>query len=244
MNPVGRTAPTQRMQILQSVQRQSHQRLYPTLTDPSWLILRRRREIFRRWIAALDGSAFVVLDLGGRLQPYRPLLERRVHRYVAMDIAESPLVDVVARGEQIPLANEQVDLVICTQVLQYLPEPAAVVAEIYRVLKPGGSVLLSVPTICLRDAGLDQEYWRFFPAAQRRLLGAFSEVEIAGEGSSVVGFFRTCNAWVHMFTRYPVLRLLRWVLCPVINLTGECLEWMVGSRNDQFTVNYSVRARK
>ena len=120
-----------------------------------------------------------------------------LRRYVAVDLRQTPLVNVVGRGEQIPFAEAQFDLVICTQVLEYIPEPAAVIAEIYRVLKPGGVLLLSVPAVSPRDA--DEDCWRFLPGALRQLLAAFSHSEVVPEGGSVVGFFRAINVCLNIF---------------------------------------------
>ena len=51
----------------------------------------------------------------------------------------------------------------------------------------------------------------FLPAGIRQLLSAFSEVEIVPEGSSIAGFFRTINLYLHLFARYPAMqRALRY----------------------------------
>jgi SAM-dependent methyltransferase len=236
------------MERLEDVEREARERLYPSLTNPSWLVLRRRREIFQKWLARqdthdLDVRDLDVLDLGGRIQPYRPLLKERARRYVAVDLRQTPLVNIVARGEQIPLASGRFDLVICTQVLEYVPNPAEMIAEIHRVLKPGGCLFLSVPSASVRDA--EQDAWRFLPAALRQLLTGFSELEIVPEGGSLVGFFRTVNVCLHIFVRYKALRMVyRWTICPVLNLCGELLEHIAKSSNDQFTPNYSAWAQK
>jgi SAM-dependent methyltransferase len=222
---------------------QGQKRLYPSLTDTSWLILRARREIFRRWIERDDRRNLTVLDIGGRIQPYRALLEGRIQRYIGIDILETSLVDIVARGEQIPLNGEQCDLVICTQTLQYAYDPALVIGEIYRVLKPGGLLLLSVPAIAIRDA--DEEAWRFFPASLGKLLRQFRATEILPEGGSVVGLFRTINTGFGIIVRYPSLRAVYlWTLCPIINLLGYAIDKCVSSENQQFTANFSVWAMK
>ncbi|HEY3974989.1 MAG TPA: class I SAM-dependent methyltransferase [Candidatus Sulfotelmatobacter sp.] len=243
------------METLGSVAREGRDRLYPSLTNPNWLVLRRRREIFRKWLAApkldshdlgarkLNGRKLDVLDLGGRIQPYRPLLEDRVRRYVAIDLRWTPLVNIVARGEQIPLAGGQFDLVICTQTLEFIPEPAVVIAEIHRVLKPGGCLLLSAPSVYPCES--DSDRWRFLPGSLRQLVAVFGESEIIPEGGSIVGFFRTVNICLNTFVRYPVLRsIFRWTICPLLNLSGELLTRVAGSANDQFAANYSVWARK
>lgn len=231
------------METLEEVNREGRARLHPSLTNPSWLVLRKRREILQRWFAAFGDRKLHVLDLGGRIQPYRPLLNNQLQSYVALDVRRTPLVNVVALGEQIPLLSEHFDLVICTQVLEYVFDLKSLIAEVHRVLKPGGWFLLCVPSAGPRDA--DQECWRFFPAAVHQLLAGFTQVEVLAEGGSITGFFRTINACLNIFVRYPALRsIYRYTLCPVLNLSGALLERISGSANEQFTANYSVRARK
>ena len=231
------------METLESVNRDGMERLYPSLTNPSWLVLRRRREIFQKWLARVDGRDLVVLDVGGRIQPYRPLLRGRIRRYVAVDLHRTPLVNIVARGEQIPMASCQFDLVICTQVLEYVPEPRTVIAEIHRVLKPGGCLLLSVPAVYPRDS--DEDTWRFLPESLRCLLRSFHDVEVVAEGSSVAGFCRTVGVCLVVFARPGFIgQFLRFTLIPGLNLTAALLEWLLTISNDQFAANFGAFAKK
>jgi len=62
-------------------------------------------------------------------------------------------------------------VVLCTQVLEYVPFPQKVVDEMRRVLRPGGYLFLSVPAIFPRDS--DPEYWRFLPSSLLLLLRDF-----------------------------------------------------------------------
>ncbi len=231
------------METLETVLREGRRRLNPSLSDPNWLVLRRRREIFKKWMANLAGAELDVLDVGGRIQPYRSLMDGRIRRYVAIDVRRNALVDVVARGEQTPLPSDYFDLVICTQVLEYVAEPAAVIAEIYRMLKPGGSLLLSVPAIYPYDSAFDS--WRFLPAGLRYLLGSFHTVEIVPEGSSISGFVRTACVGLNMFAKPVFLgTVLRFTLIPVLNLAALALETAAGSSNDQLSANFSALATK
>jgi len=231
------------METLEEVNREGRERLYPSMTNPSWLVLRKRREIFQQWLAGLQPDNLSVLDLGGRIQPYRPLLEGRLRNYVAVDVRRTPLVTVVARGEQLPLAGAQFDLVICTQVLEYVADPASVIAEIHRVLKPGACLLLSVPAIFPRDS--EHDSWRFMPQSLRILLHSFRNIEIVPEGSSIAGLFRTMCVGTIMLAR-PALfsKLLKFTLIPALNLIAFTFEAIAHSSNDQFTANFSVFARK
>jgi SAM-dependent methyltransferase len=228
---------------LNEVMRQSRERLFPSLTNPNWLVLRERRRIFDRWLAQLPSRELDVLDVGGRLQPYRPLIADRLRSYIAVDLRLTPLVNVVARGEHLPLMSTRFDLVICTQMLEYVSQPSLVLGEIHRVLRPGGSLLLSVPSVCPIDAG--EECWRFLPAGLRYLLADFARVEVVAEGGSVAGFFRTVNSCLDIFARYSAVRFLyRHSIAPLVNLSGALLENLSGSQNEQFTANYSVLAQK
>ena len=230
------------MGISEDVIRGSQERLYPSITNPNWLILRRRREIFKHWLRDLRIRPLRALDVGGRLQPYRKLLADDVG-YIAVDIRTTPLVDVVGRGEQLPFASGSFDLVLCTQVLQYVPDPSLVLSEINRVLKPEGALILSVPAAHVRDS--EEECWRFLPAGLRKLLSCFTSIQVVPEGSTIIGFFRTVNVCLGIFARYTAVRLIvRYTIVPLLNLAGLCLEHLARSENDQFAVNYSVMARK
>jgi SAM-dependent methyltransferase len=228
---------------VQELNRRAAHRLNPRLTDPNYLVLRKRSDLFRRWLADVPGTRLLVLDVGGRLQPYRPLVEHRLARYLAVDLKVTALVDIVGRGEQLPLGSGVFDLVFCTQVLEYVPIPSCAAGEFYRVLKPGGVLLLSAPSIFPRDS--DEEYWRFEPASLRMLLAAFSRIEVEPEGGSITGFFRTMNVFLVSCARFEWLkRVLAYSGVPFLNLVGRCLESLALTSNDQFAANYSVLAQK
>ena len=122
--------------------------------NPNWLVLRQRRAIFESGIGRLPEENICVLDVGGRLQPYRELLGTRIGRYVAVDLEFTPLVSAVASGEALPFRDEQFDLVICTQVLEYFAEPQRAARELWRVLRKDGFAFVSAPAIFL--AGLSE----------------------------------------------------------------------------------------
>src|SRR5690242_17423158 len=176
------------MEALDYVDREGKKRRQPSLTNPNWLVLKQRRDIFRKWLNGLPGECLSVLDVGGRVQPYRAFLAARIAGYCAIDIRQSPLVNVVARGEALPFKRGCFDVVICSQVIEYIPEPKALILEVHRVLKPGGHVLLSAPAVFPRDS--DNDLWRFMPQSLRLLLCDFRSVQVVAEGSSVSGFFR------------------------------------------------------
>jgi SAM-dependent methyltransferase len=218
-------------------------RLHPSLKHHSYLVLRRRSELISGWLKRVEGDALRVLEVGGRYQPYRPLVQQRARQYVAMDILQSPLVDVVGNGESLPFRSRTFDLVIATQVLEYFPEPKKPLQEIHSVLKPGGFVIASVAAICPR--AVSEEHWRFLPAGLRYIFSDFAEVEIVPEASSVASFFRYLNWSLSIFCHYePIRQILHHTVVPCLNLMGLGLERLAKSQNDSITGNYSVIARK
>lgn len=225
------------------IEREARCRLYPSLRDPNWLVLRKRREILQSWLSRLPSRNLRVLDVGGRIQPYRSLLEGRLDRYFALDMQTTHLVDIIGCGEQMPFAAGEFDFVICTQVLEYVGDPSQIIAEIYRVLKPGGQLFLSAPSVFPRDSDFDS--WRFLPNSLRMLLAGFREVEIVPEGSSISGLFRSLCVCLVLFAQPVLLRgLLRFTLVPFLNITAAAMERLIPNFNDCFTANYSVWARK
>lgn len=230
-------------ETLEEVRRAGKERLYPSLTNPNWLVLRKRRELFQRWLHSVPGGSFSVLDVGGRIQPYRSLLGERCAQYVAIDVRVTPLVDVLGLAQQLPVGDERFDLVFCTQVLEYVPEPQLVLNEIHRALKKGGFLFLSVPAVFPRDSEL--EYWRFLPRALMHLLSDFSRINIAPEGNSFVGFIRTTNVCLVSFAKPAILSwLIGCGVVPVLNILGALLQSVTRSKDDRFTANFSVLAQK
>src|ERR1700690_3275543 len=207
--------------------RDGRRRLHPSLRNPNWLVLRERRRIFQNGLGRLPEHNLSVLDVGGRLQPYRALLGTRVNRYIAVDPQLTPLVSVAAVGEALPFRDEQFDFGICTQVLEYLPDPRQAASEIRRVLRKGGIAFVSVPSVFVRDN--DKEYWRFLPEGLRYILKDFQAVEIVPEGNSITGLFRTVNVFlVSLMKPRFLIPVLQWTLVPILNIAGWMLEKLGG----------------
>jgi SAM-dependent methyltransferase len=228
---------------LEELRKLAQDRLRPSITNPNYLVLRKRTQLITAWLEQIPGHSLRVLDVGGRYQPYRSLIQARVRQYVAIDVVPTLLVDVVAKGEQLPLSPGTFDVVIATGVFEYFPEPRVAAKEIHRILKPGGVLIMSVAAVCPRAT--DEEHWRYLPAALRFVLSDFSTVEIVPEVSSIGGFFRNNNWSVSILARYNFLRrILHYTFVPIMNLAGMTLQRAFPINNDQLTGNYSVLAQK
>jgi SAM-dependent methyltransferase len=218
-------------------------RLYPSITNPSYLVQRGRRLILSKWLKSIPGDRLMVLDIGGRYQPYRPLIQHRIQRYVAVDVLSTPLVDVLGKGEQLPFKSDTFDLVIATGVFEYFPEPRVAATEVHRILKSGGHLMMSVAAVCPR--AVDDEHWRYLPSGLKFVLKTFSKIEIIPEVTSIGGALRLNAAAVSIFAKYRFVRqILHHTVVPVLNLAGLVLESAGISTNDQISGNYSALAQK
>lgn len=65
--------------------------------------------------------------------------------YVAIDITDRPNISTKADLAAIPVISEAFDAIICIHVLEHVLEDRQAIHEMYRVLKPGGWALISVP---------------------------------------------------------------------------------------------------
>jgi SAM-dependent methyltransferase len=228
---------------LEELLKTANGRLYPSLTAPSYLVMRRRRQILTQWIDRIPGNQLTVLDIGGRYQPYRPLLENRISRYVALDVLRTVLVDVVGMGQQIPFKSNTFDLVLATGVFEYFPEPRVAAAEIHRVLKPGGHFMMSVASACPRV--VDDEHWRYLPAGLKFVLAPFAKTEIVPEVCTIGGFLRVTAFSMSIFAKYGFIRqVVHHTIVPVLNMAGVALDRPSISTNDQLAGNYCALAQK
>ena len=95
------------------------------------------------------------------------------------------------------------DCIICTHVLHVISELDKAVSEIYRILKPGGVLLVSVPHISMCDPGF-HEIWRFTPEGLCLVLAkAFGtgNVSVRAYGNSLTAAGEIRGLVAHEFSK-------------------------------------------
>ena len=121
--------------------------------------------LINRWIrdVALPEASGVLLDYGCGGQPYRSLFETRVHKYIGADINAAIGINldlVITPGSPLALECQSVDTVLSTQTLEHVYDFRCYLSESRRVLRPGGTLILTVPMQWrMHEAPFD--YWRF-----------------------------------------------------------------------------------
>ncbi len=199
-------------------------------------------------IARLPGDDLCVLDLGCGQKRYDALFADKAARIFGLEPARTPYADLVARAERLPFRDASLDVVLCTQVFQYLDDPFAAAREIHRVLRAGGLALVSAPsTYPLYDP--PRPRWRFMPDGLRALFKDFDEVEIKPLGGFIACYAQTLNLFLKnlVFGRRPwenwaTKRLMWWLVFPLVNLAGKALDALF--YNPRAAIGHLVTARK
>jgi SAM-dependent methyltransferase len=111
---------------------------------------------------------------------------------ISFDIYAGEQADFVADAHEIPLLSGTIDAVIVQAVLEHVLEPAAVVDEIHRVLKPGGVVYAETPFMQQVHEG-PFDFTRFTESGHRWLFRRFDLLDsgaLRGPGTSLLWAIR------------------------------------------------------
>lgn len=154
---------------------------------------------FRRVIEDAPDDA-LCLSIGGG--PNRPS-----PKLVNLNIEPLTRVDVVADAHLLPYADESVDAIFCEAVLEHLYDPNLAVAEMHRVLKPGGEVLAITPFLQAYH-GYPHHYQNFTLTGHINLFKS-KRFDISESGTCVGPTFTIVNLTYKYIDQYlPFGRLL------------------------------------
>jgi SAM-dependent methyltransferase len=103
-----------------------------------------------------------VLDAGAGDLRYKKYF--RDFEYTSVDFCklDKPYgeIDIVCDLAHVPLEDETFDIILCLQVLEHVPDPLSIVKELYRLLKKGGLLLITVPQ-CWGEHEEPYDFYRF-----------------------------------------------------------------------------------
>ncbi len=161
----------------------------------------------------------IVLDVGGGSAPYRAVLDGlsdtwvvlEKDRYHARELrANGAQVDyLVGAGEAVPLLDSSCDLVVLTEVLEHCNRPSDVLAEIARVLRPGGYCVGTVPQYW-HVHGWPSDYFRYtlhglqFLASEAKL----KVRSLEPKGGPLLLLWAVLDLTTSAWSRFPGISLL------------------------------------
>ena len=132
-----------------------------------------RRILLNAWLEQFQGKLRgIVLDVGGEKKSqvaYAFPAAHGVQHWIYLNLDPTKAPDVMANGEHIPMAASSVDAVICMETMEHVGDPRQVTSEFGRILRPGGTLILSVPFM-YRIHSRPWDFWRFTEYGVRRLV--------------------------------------------------------------------------
>ncbi|MCA9214844.1 MAG: class I SAM-dependent methyltransferase [Planctomycetales bacterium] len=199
----------------------------------------RLREVNAAFARSIPNDA-CVLDAGAGEAPYRPLFAHTKYEtadFEQVDKRYTPSTYVCDLAD-IPVDDARFDYIIFNQVMEHLPEPRTALAELFRVLKPGGKLLYTAP-LCYQEHERPYDFYRYTRYAVKHLFtqaGFEFETHEWLEGYfATVGYHLSCMA--QMLPRRPSemrqIGIWKWVLFPVMvflrfmfKLLGFFFSWL------------------
>ncbi len=161
----------------------------------------------------------LVLDAGSGWGQFKSLF--RHCRYIAQDLCvvdewNYARVSVISDLHQLPFPDNTFDVILNTQVLEHVNNPGHVVQEMYRVLKPGGKLCLTLPQ-GWKEHQAPHDYFRFtrygiISLLQKANFRSYS-VEARGGYFWFAGHVLREMLFLNVFS--PNRRVMRWLVTPV-----------------------------
>ncbi|MBF2066006.1 MAG: class I SAM-dependent methyltransferase [Calothrix sp. C42_A2020_038] len=149
--------------------------LNPHISEPHYIA---RLGIIRDLSELAKETTGRVLDIGsGASRGYEKLFKPYVSEYLCLDRNPESNVDICSDCYNIPLDDNCIDVVLSTQVLEHLDNPSLMLKESYRVLKPGGTAIMTIPM----SWGLHEEpddFYRYTKYGIQYLLSEAGYVDI------------------------------------------------------------------
>jgi SAM-dependent methyltransferase len=177
------------------------------------------------WISAQPLAGLRILDVGCGDRPYDALLAEAAG-VVGFDVPGNPHADLHGSIDAIPVEDAAFDVALCLQVLEHVPDPAAAVRELRRVVRPGGRVLLSTHGIYPFHPNPD-DLWRWTNQGLERLFltnGEWASVTVRPGAGTAATIGMLVAHGVDLLAKRARLRMAAAPAVAAINAAGAALD--------------------
>ena len=172
-----------------------------------------------------------VVDIGCGNCPFKHLVNEKQAHYIGVDVADADKWDyenseiITYDGKHLPFETASVDHFICTEVLEHVPDPHELIADMHRVLKKGGLGIVTLPWSA-RFHYKPYDYHRYTPSTLSTLFSAFTDVTVVNRGTdinaivnkSIVLYFGNLSTLTSPLLWLPIKIILLILFAPIIGL--------------------------
>lgn len=154
-----------------------------------------------------------VLNAGAGWRDVTHLVEGELtNQDISWDGDDRTNIHIYSPIHRIPVDSNYFDAILCIAVLEHVENPEEVVPELYRVLKPGGHLILSVPFL-QPEHKVPTDFQRYTKDGLVRLVShhGFSVESIKGHFTVYHTLYWQIFVWLHL-KRNVIYLLLRLVL--------------------------------
>jgi SAM-dependent methyltransferase len=165
-----------------------------------------------------------LIDVGCGEMPFRSLLPENIG-YQGIDVKQASDFKMLGSsdittfdGQHIPFPDNSFDNALCTEVLEHAENPEILVEEMFRILKPGGVLLATIP-FSARVHYAPYDFNRFTRHRLDQMFSAFAEVTIEERGNDIAVIANKlivlCARLVKLSFWFPITILAALVLAPI-----------------------------
>ncbi len=177
------------------------------------------------WLADQDVRGLRVLDVGCGDRRNEAMLSGAAE-VVGFDLPENPRADMHGSIDAIPVPDASFDVVLCIQVLEHVPDPAAAVQELRRVVRPGGRVLLSTHGIYPLHPNPD-DLWRWTAQGLERLFltnGQWASVTVRPGAGTALTVAMLLGHVIDLVAKRLRVRAAARPVVALLNAAGETVD--------------------